>query len=258
MIYLTEFATAQDYNAVKDNLPTPNVSLITDGSVVEYIKEEPTPPEPTPTHDYVEIGGLKWATMNIGANSVTDGGLYFQWGDTQGYTAAQVGSEDDGKKEFLCWDYKFSTEIDDECDTSWHKYNNADEISVLEATDDAVTAAWGGNWRTPSKSEYETLLNATTTAWTNNYESSGVKGVILTDKTDNTKKLFFPAIGMAHNGQIRYSDEVYYWTNELYLETLADFDNSWSFNAYSDKAYFYQHGIERYDGLLVRGVWVDN
>ena len=50
MIYLKEFATAQDYDAVKNNLPKPNVSLIIDGSVVEYIKEEPTPPvPPTPT-----------------------------------------------------------------------------------------------------------------------------------------------------------------------------------------------------------------
>jgi hypothetical protein len=30
--------------------------------------------------------------MNVGASSVTDTGLYFQWGDTQGYTASQVGS----------------------------------------------------------------------------------------------------------------------------------------------------------------------
>jgi hypothetical protein len=33
-------------------------------------------------HDYVEIGGIKWATMNVGATKVTDVGLYFQWGDT--------------------------------------------------------------------------------------------------------------------------------------------------------------------------------
>ena len=41
-------------------------------------------------HEYVEIAGLKWATMNIGATSVTDYGLYFQWGDANGYTSEQV------------------------------------------------------------------------------------------------------------------------------------------------------------------------
>jgi hypothetical protein len=30
--------------------------------------------------------------MNIGANSITDYGLYFQWGDISGYTSSQVGS----------------------------------------------------------------------------------------------------------------------------------------------------------------------
>ena len=50
MIYLKEFATAQDYNAVKDNLPTPNVSFITEGNEVKYMKESgstPTPPTDT-------------------------------------------------------------------------------------------------------------------------------------------------------------------------------------------------------------------
>ena len=259
MLYLREFENINQYSAytASTDFVAPNVSYIPGlqaGEKVKYIKNKPTP---TPTHDYVEIGGIKWATMNIGANSVTDKGLYFQWGDTSGYTAAQVGSGS-GKKEFLCDDYKYSFEIDGECDTSWGKYNNVDEISVLEATDDAVTAAWGGNWRTPSKAEYETLINATTSAWTNNYESSGVKGVILTDKTDNTKKLFFPAIGMTYNGQIRYSDRAYYWTNELYLETSADFDHSWGFSAYSEKVYFDEYGENRYYGFTVRGIWADN
>lgn len=38
-------------------------------------------------HTCVEIGGIKWATMNIGASEVTDYGLWFAWGETQGYTA---------------------------------------------------------------------------------------------------------------------------------------------------------------------------
>lgn len=38
MIYLKEFETQAAYDAVKNNLPKPNVSLITDGSEVKYIK----------------------------------------------------------------------------------------------------------------------------------------------------------------------------------------------------------------------------
>ena len=41
-------------------------------------------------HDFVEIGGIKWATCNIGAKKPTDPGLYFQWGNTKGYTAEEI------------------------------------------------------------------------------------------------------------------------------------------------------------------------
>ena len=46
------------------------------------------------TYDYVDLGlpsGTLWATKNVGATNETDYGLYFQWGDTQGYTSEQVG-----------------------------------------------------------------------------------------------------------------------------------------------------------------------
>ena len=42
-------------------------------------------------HEYVEINGKKWATKNLGATTITDPGFYFQWGDTQGYAASQIG-----------------------------------------------------------------------------------------------------------------------------------------------------------------------
>ena len=47
-------------------------------------------------HTYVDLdlpSGTLWATTNIGASSETDSGLYFQWGDTQGYNASQIGDE---------------------------------------------------------------------------------------------------------------------------------------------------------------------
>lgn len=39
-------------------------------------------------HSYVDLAlpsGTRWATMNIGAEKETDYGLYFAWGETQGY-----------------------------------------------------------------------------------------------------------------------------------------------------------------------------
>ena len=82
-------------------------------------------------HEYVEIGGLKWATMNIGANNVTDYGLYFQWGDTQGYTAFQVGSGDNQK--YFGWaDYKYGNGTSSPVATDMTKYNATDGKVVLD------------------------------------------------------------------------------------------------------------------------------
>lgn len=46
-------------------------------------------------YEYVDLGlpsGTLWAKWNVGATSETDTGLYFAWGETQGYTADQVGT----------------------------------------------------------------------------------------------------------------------------------------------------------------------
>ena len=82
-------------------------------------------------HDYVEIGGIKWATMNIGASSISDYGLYFAWGDTQGYTASQVGSGE-GQKYFGWADYKYGNGTSSPSATGMTKYNATDGKTVLE------------------------------------------------------------------------------------------------------------------------------
>ena len=101
--YITVFDTQEQYNAAKFGLDYPNVSVV---------NEEPYKPifRRTP-YDYVEIGGIKWATMNVGATGITDYGLYFQWGDTQGYTRSQIGSGE-GKKYFGWADYKYCSGAD--------------------------------------------------------------------------------------------------------------------------------------------------
>ena len=85
--FITKFDTTDElasFSATTD-FGRPHVSLTKDDSKVHYFGD------PYNGHQYVEIGGLKWATMNIGASQPSDYGLYFAWGETQGYTAEQVG-----------------------------------------------------------------------------------------------------------------------------------------------------------------------
>ena len=139
--------------------------------------------------------------MNVGATGVTDGGLFFQWGDTSGYTASQVGSEE-GQKYFDWSDYKYWTSDTGSGSSGFTKYNSTDGKTVLDASDDAVQANWGGVWRMPTVAEFIALGTATTSAWASSYEGSGVAGLVLTDKTDSSKKLFFPAAGLCSYGSM--------------------------------------------------------
>ena len=244
-IYLKKFETMSQYNAYTAdtaNFILPNVSLTVDNNTVHYNPYV----DPYAGHEYVEIGGLKWATMNVGANSITDTGLYFQWGDTQGYTASQVGSGE-GQKYFSENDCIYYN------DGSYTKYNEVDRKITLEPTDDAVKAAWGGNWRMPTVSEFIALGNAVTTAWTANYEGSGVAGVVLTSNADGAT-LFFPAAGYCGNGSVcEVGNFGYYWSSSLYTDDgYPYYEVYYSFVGSDSVGWDYCYN--RFNGCPVRGI----
>jgi len=203
-------------------------------------KQGKTNVEQTVSHDYVEIGGVKWATKNVGANAITDYGLHFQWGDTQGYTTAQVPSV----KAFRWGDYKWTEDRGD----TFIKYNNTDGKTIIYSKDDAVTAAWGDKWRMPTHEEYQALYEATTSEWTT---MNGVNGMLFTSKEDSSKTLFFPAAGFCGDGSVWYVGRCgYYWS--LSLNTVV-VSSSWGMSfgygsMYPDLSNF------RYYGYSVRGV----
>ncbi len=176
-------------------------------------------------HTYVEIGGLKWATMNVGATSETDYGLYFQWGDTQGYTADQVGIGE-GQKAFKSTDYKWTE-------------------------DDAVRANWGGDWHMPTREEFLHLGQAVNSEWVTNYNGSGNNGFLCTDKNDSSKTLFFPAAGFVGNGNMcRVGNIGYVWSGSLFSD---DVNGAWGFGFYNGGT-SWDYASSRYYGFSIRGV----
>ena len=249
-IYLKKFKNHTQYeNYINGSSAIlPNVSICATEGDVHYNPSSPVPP--TPSHDYVEIGGLKWATMNVGANSITDTGLYFQWGDISGYTASQVGSGE-GQKKFGWTDYKYGNGTSYPDNTGMTKYNDTDGKTVLEASDDAAVANCGGQWRMPTIAEYVALGNAVNSAWTTDYQGSGVSGLVLTDKTDSSKVLFFPACGYCFDGNIglvgSFGD---YWSSSLY-SSGAQYADNFGFN-HGEVDWSSAH--PRYFGYPVRAV----
>lgn len=208
---------------------------------------------------YVEIGGVKWATMNIGANSETDYGLYFQWGDTAGYTASQVGTGS-CQKPFNFADCVLHNGTLSGDETTFTKYNDADWLTELEPMDDAAVANWGGNWRMPTVDEAMALYDSVNIAWSSDYGGSGVAGLVMTDKTDISKTLFFPAGGSAyvmHNTSKVWDlpDECYYWTSSIFnggYYGVYTYSNGWALYMYNTS---YSHtNFSRCYGCLIRPV----
>ena len=189
--------------------------------------------------------------MNVGANSITDTGLYFSWGDISGYTASQVGSGE-GQKLFDWEDYKYGNGTSSPGATGMTKYNSTDGKTVLDLSDDAARANMGGLWRMPTTEEFQALGTATTSAWTTDYQGSGVSGLVLTDKTDNSKVLFFPAAGDCSNGSVNLvGSRAIYWSSSVY-SSLVQFAYRLYFSSSSGVDW---EGISnRFSGVAVRGV----
>lgn len=130
---------------------------------------------------YVEIGGIKWATCNVGAGSPTDYGWYFFWAGTTGYVregtrkwvTAQGGSELSGGFNYENTPYQ-TQKTDQWTQTKFTKYlgSTTSELKdpsatdpdalkrVLDPEDDAARANWGDPWRLPTTDEFLALFTA--------------------------------------------------------------------------------------------------
>ena len=160
-------------------------------------------------HAYVDLGlSVKWATCNVGADSPEDYGDYFAWGETQ-------------PKSYYDWStYKW-------CEGSYvtqtkyctdSDYGTVDNKTVLDLTDDAANANWGGSWRMPTKAERNELCNKCTWTWD---QENGVNGYTVTGPNGNS--IFLPAAG---NRNISYLNNAgsdgNYWSSSLYVYNSVD------------------------------------
>ena len=201
-IYLKEFSTHSEYEQYINGSDAilPNVSICTTEGDVHYNPYvDPCASEKVKTtYEWVEIGGVKWATKNVGAKTITDYGQYFSWGGVNGFTADQV-TGDCHSKAFSWADYELGNGGSSASDLT--KYTSSDGKTVLESVDDAATVNMGSGWRMPTTAEFQALSAATTNAWTSiTVDNVTVSGRMFTDKTDSSKTLFFPAAGDCIDG----------------------------------------------------------
>ncbi|MBO7337417.1 MAG: hypothetical protein J6U33_02090 [Paludibacteraceae bacterium] len=191
-----------------------------------------------PAKEYVEIGGLKWATMNVGATTVagdyrTCRGDYFAWGETKPrYSAIEWTSETEAT---FTWRNKYSSGYSENVMPTYTG-------EILDAEHDAATANWGDEWRTPTMEEFDALVKACSDSdnpkpvklintideggiyfldETQTIEPAytGVAGLLFVSKSDINKRVFFPICGSVSNTSVNQGGDVgYYWSSSLYTQ----------------------------------------
>ena len=173
--------------------------------------------DPFNGHAYVDLGlpsGTLWATMNVGASSVTEFGNYYKYGK---------GS--------------------DVYNNSQPNYTGTEDPLALSA--DTAAQVWGGNWHMPTSAQCQELINNTTSVWVTNYQGSGINGRTFTAQNGNT--LFIPAAGYWMDGSKKSGgSNGFIWTSTPV--------NVSAYFMYFGNGIPYLVNTQRSMGLSIRGV----
>ena len=157
------------------------------------------------TYNAVDLGlpsGTLWADRNVGADSPEAYGDYFAWGEVT------------PKSEYNWSTYKWcngseTTQTKYCTDSSW---GTVDNKTTLDLEDDAAYVNMGSEWRMPTTTEQQELLNNCTWTWTT---QNGVNGYKVTGNNGNS--IFLPAEGYRSGSGLHFAgSDGYYWSSSLY------------------------------------------
>lgn len=177
--------------------------------------DEPETPEVKDPHAYVDLGlSVLWADCNVGAETATDFGGFYAWGETETKEDYSYGSyiHADEEGNFL--------ELGDICGTEY----------------DVAHVDWGFDWRMPSCEEIQELVNECKWVWTAidevaGYQVTGPSG----------ESIFLPAAGYMRKTTHDYEGENgSYWSGTPKEKSTTDayylvfgskvrFDYSWRY-----------------------------
>ncbi len=188
---------------------------------------------PNPNDEGVDLGlSVNWAAYNLGAWLPEEYGDYYAWGEPSSKQYFSWGNYD------LCYGNMNSI---------W-KYTYDDQLSTLDRYDDAATSNLEGNWRMPTKEEWEELVD--NCSW-KHYTRNGVDGMLATSTVPgySSAHIFFPFSGQKDGDELRKVGSMgYYWTS-----SLSPFSSMGCIGTTTpDTGY-----LERYIGLPIRPVYDD-
>ena len=195
-------------------------------------------------HEWVDLGlpsGLLWATCNVGATNPTDYGNYYAWGETT-------------TKETYSWDtYRYCNgsynTLTKYCNNSSYGNNGfTDELTTLEASDDAATANWGSVWRMPTFDEFVELITSCTVTYLD-YPEYEVPGRLFVGPNGNS--IFLPRASERSDNDMFNPVPAHYWSSSLYTGIPSC---AWQLYFDPDTSFMHYSGYRSY-GRSVRPVW---
>lgn len=172
-------------------------------------------------YSYVDLGlpsGLKWATCNVGASRPYEYGGYYAWGEVTTKDACSYNN------------YKYVYEYHR---IAFDRKNyllglgcpekDIYEVSVLKEGEDVASAVYGGEWRMPTEADRRELEEGCEWIWTDNFNSTGIKGVLGKSKT-NSNTIFIPAAGLKYDSNtMNLNVECVFWTASLSCYSYESF-----------------------------------
>ncbi len=159
----------------------------------------------TETMEYVDLGlpsGKKWSKKYLGAETATDEGDYYAWGETSPKAPGHFTEE---KYELL--------------DGAWgefRRYHKKDGWKQLMPYDDAATARLGNKWHIPTVTEVKELFNNCTAK---EITLNGQAGIALVSKINNNY-IFFINNGYTSGIKMYRTDQCVCWTANLYKDEV--------------------------------------
>ncbi|MBQ9398539.1 MAG: Ig-like domain-containing protein [Bacteroidales bacterium] len=184
--------------------------------------------------DFVDMGlSVDWASSNMGTSLPEEIGNYYAWGEIR-------------HKSSFTWD-NYSL-CNNGSYKSLNKYNSEDGLKRLDREDDVVFRRYGGQYRTPTKEEWDELWN--------NCDSKLCRinsrwGYLLTSRI-NTNRIFIPLSGYKNGNSLRDGMRPRYWSS-----SITNGNGLWKARNVNEGDYYengWAKGDDRFLGMPVRAI----
>lgn len=195
--------------------PLPDLSVDKSGSGEDY------------GFEYVDLGlSVKWAGFNLGADKYYDRGSYYTWADIHDFSGTSWLDDWDSYRFYDATTGKLTKYVVREED------GTVDNLTVIEACDDAAAFTLGSDWHIPTCEEWQELNDNCDWLLVKNLGIKGTEGYIVTSRVPGyeDKAIFLPI------------DD--YWTSCM----SPDFDSHFAY-------YFWKSPESFEDHFIYRGSW---